>query len=195
MQQIPLTLSLSSSIVVEHLKSNYDHTTGLVWVYLNFTGDARQTLSNILGSLIKQLVQRRSRVPSDVRRSYENYQRGEGRPNTIALVQLLRTEISTYAKNFIIVAGLDEASTTVRNKLLEILESLDVNLFISSRSLTDTVEQFCDAIRVDMLAPSIDLKAFICYELSNRTLVSPLSLDSNFHHTIIEKMEEKSNGS
>ena len=127
---------------------------------------------------------------------YEKYQRGEGRPKTIALVKLLRTEISDYAKNFIIVDGLDEASTTVRNKLLEILDSLNINLFISSHSLTDTVEQLRDAIRVGMLAPSIDLKAFIRYELPNKTVVSRLSLEnSSLHHTIIEMIEEKSNGS
>lgn len=114
----------------------------------------------------------------------------------MALVRLLPMELSIYAKTFFVVDGLDEASTSVRVELLNILRSLDVNLFLSSRPSSDIVVELHEAIRVDMLAPSSDLKAFIRYELSNRTLVSRLSLQhSSYHHEITRKIDEKSNGS
>ena len=194
--RIWLILFLSSSIVVEHLRWNCDHTTGLICVYLDFRGGTHQTLSNILGSLLQQLVWRRPSLSSSVRTLYEDYQRGQGRPDPMAMAQLLRTEVSTYAKTFIVVDGLDEASTTVCTRLLNILHTLDVKLFVSSRPLTDVVVDLHEAIRIDMLAGGSDLKAFIRYELSNSTLVSPLSAtDSSPQHSIIEKIVEKSNGS
>ena len=107
----------------------------------------------------------------------------------------MQTEISTYAKTFIIVDGLDGASTAVRFKLPHILQSLDVNLFISSRSLTDIVVELREAIRVDMLAPSSDMKDCIRDELSRVTLVSRLSANDGSLRAIIDKIEEKSNGS
>ena len=53
-----------------------------------------------------------------------------------------------------------------------------------------------EAIRVDMLAPSSDVKAFIRYELAKNSLSPHISAkDWSRHHAMIDEIEEKSNGS
>lgn len=167
----------------------------VAWVYFSHRNDASQTLQNILGSLLQQLVRRRVNVSQNVRSFYKNYKSQEIRPDSEALVPVITTVVSTFKRTFIIIDALDEAVPNVRTRLLEILRSLPVSLLVTSRSMGEIRSELEGSVIALIPTSSDDLSNFVEAELtSTSTLERLLAKDPKLRDTIISKVIEKSEG-
>ena len=110
----------------------------VLYLYLDYKEKEAQTLVNLKGSLVKQLVQhqefnfRSKALPKMWRAS-----RGEARPQDEELVSVLKEEFRVYSRVFLIIDGWDDASANTREGLDDLLSDLkahNVSVMIISRS-------------------------------------------------------------
>ena len=72
----------SRSIVVHHLQtlSEENDSVATTFVYFNYKEQAEQTVSNLVATLLKQIIQDRRAISADVKSFHERHQRREARP-------------------------------------------------------------------------------------------------------------------
>ena len=115
-------------------------------MYLNHKDSRDQSLPNLVGSLLKQLVQHRApAAPSEgIIKLWEVGRKDDTRPFLEDLVRTLRSELASFKNVYIVVDALDEClKETTRNELLGLLQDLgaeNVSLMVTSRPLDN---KFC----------------------------------------------------
>jgi len=185
----------SRSIVVNHLQTLSEENDSVVttFIYCNYKEQAEQTVSNLVASLLKQIVQGRRAISDDVKSFFERHQRQTSRPTPDQLTNVLISEIRTLSKVFIVVDALDECreDDATRAQLLQVLRSLprQVNLMVTSRNLPSIGRDFEGAKRLHICAKDDDMKAYI----EGRIAFGPRHL-KNLQETIVSKIVENAKG-
>ena len=185
--------SFIRAIVVHHLQTLFkSENIGVTCIYCSYQGQKTQTVTNLIASLLKQLVQD-SRVPSDnVKSLYERHRHRGTHPTLDGVIQALEKEIQTYAKFYIIVDALDECPETkgTRVQLLKALRSLSgsINLMVTSRHLSSIEQQFPEAQRIHIHANDDDMTKYIDNRLDDHPDFAKLRAN------IINKVVDKARG-
>ncbi|EPS42608.1 hypothetical protein H072_3408 [Dactylellina haptotyla CBS 200.50] len=115
---------------------------------LDYKQAAGQEMSDILASLLKQLVSRQSSLPKEVKLLFDKHDRDGTRPSTEFIVGALRSVAALYSRVFIIIDAIDECQTTDRcqqkllNTLFELNASCGVSILTTSRDIKEINDQF-----------------------------------------------------
>jgi hypothetical protein len=156
----------SRSIVINHLQRHFKNPNiAVTCIYCNYKEQAVHTVSNLVSSLLKQLIQDRSAL-SDAMKSFCKYhQDRDVHPTLDDFLEALGSEIEMYSKVFIVVDALDECTEDygTRANLLRALRTLPgtVNLMFTSRDLSSIARQFRGTKRLDIQAHGEDLRKYV----------------------------------
>jgi hypothetical protein len=78
-------------------------------VYFDYVEQKQQTYENLLADLLHQLLRLRDRVTPEVQAIYDNMTAsGKPRPGPDEYINMIKSEIETFTKVFIVVDALDE---------------------------------------------------------------------------------------
>ncbi|KAH0536013.1 hypothetical protein FGG08_007096 [Glutinoglossum americanum] len=165
------------SIVVNHLRRQRPQLEdgegiGVAIIYLKYN-EPDQTLGNLLGSLVKQLVEEQGAVPKSLRELYGRHHARGTSPSLDEVSGILSSLVETYTKVSFIVDALDECSEEVRWGLVEKLRGFKpkVHLMITSRFLDSIEEELEGFERLDIKANRADIELFIDQQiLKNKNL-------------------------
>jgi len=140
-------------------------TVATAFIYCNYEEQAEQTVSILVASLLRQMVQDRHAISDDIKSFHQHHQRRAARPTQDQLTNILISEIQTYSKVFIVVDALDECreDDETRATLLEVFRSLpgQVNLMVTSRDLPSIARGFEGTKRLHIRAKDDDIKIYI----------------------------------
>src|SRR5205085_1151644 len=102
--------TILTSIVVEHLWTEFqnDASIGIAYLYCNFRQQDKQKPTDLLLSLLKQLVQEQPFMPESVRRLHEHHNRQRTWPSLDEISKVLHSVIADYSRTFLIIDALDE---------------------------------------------------------------------------------------
>ena len=116
----------TSSLVVDMLYDNAkEQNMALTCFYFDFAAREEQSLVNMLGSLLKQIIGGLERIPDDVRQAFQEHKKaigGRGLP-VPELVKMLQT-VTSLQPTFICVDGLDECVEGHRPEVLDSLRQI-----------------------------------------------------------------------
>ncbi|KAL2043776.1 hypothetical protein N7G274_003295 [Stereocaulon virgatum] len=118
--------TLLCAIVIKHLTVAFENRDiPILCMYLNYKEQGRQSLDNLVASLLKQLIQRegaefRSQEATRLYQGAEN----EGRPDDNTFFNALCAEIKCHERVVVVIDALDEASSNVAPRLLDMLYRL-----------------------------------------------------------------------
>jgi len=121
-----LTSSDDSSLVVDRL---CDQTNGqniaVSCFYLDFAARKEQCATNVLGSLLKQMVGGMERIPEEISRAFQQQTTtiGGRRPQLTYIVQMIQL-IASSRRTVMCIDGLDECSGVQRARLLDSLKQI-----------------------------------------------------------------------
>ena len=115
-----------SSLVVDRLcdQSRGQNTT-VTCFYLDFAARKEQSVTNILGSLLRQIVGGMEKVPEDITQAFKEQKKvigGRG-PRLPDIVKMLQT-ITSSLRTFVCIDALDECAAPHRVKLLNSLQQM-----------------------------------------------------------------------
>jgi Cdc6-like AAA superfamily ATPase len=161
--------TIMSSIVVDHLNANFGNDTGvgIAYVYCSYQSQ-KQEPEDLLMSLLKQLTEGRPSVPENVKSLYDHHRDKQSRPSFNEIVKTLHSTIQLYSRVFIVIDALDEyhvSNNEGLNRLLSEVFSLQdqtgVNLFATSRSISEITSQFDGCICKEIRAQDSDILRYI----------------------------------
>ena len=121
-----LTSRDGSSLVVDRLCDQAsEQNTAVSCFYLDFAARKEQSATNVLGSLLKQMVDEMERVPEEISRTFQQQKTtiGGRRPELSNIVKMLQL-ITTARQTFMCIDALDECSGAQRVRLLDSLREI-----------------------------------------------------------------------
>jgi len=135
-----LTNSDDSSLVVDRLcDQTSGQNTAVSCFYLDFTARKEQPASDVLGSMLKQIVGGMEKIPEEISRIFQQQRTtiGGRRPQLVNIVKMIQC-ITSSRRIFMCLDALDECAGAERFKLLdslkEILEqSPETRIFMTGR--------------------------------------------------------------
>jgi hypothetical protein len=175
---------LRSKRSVEGAKIN----AGVAVIYLKYN-EPDQTLGNLLGSLLKQLIEEHHTIPKPLHDLYNHHRVRGTSPSPEELSGIISSTIGTYDEVFIVVDALDECSEEVRWGLLEKLRGFQPkgHVMITSRALDSIQEELEEFERQEIRADKADMELFIDQQiLKNRNLQRIVKKSPNMRDDIKE---------
>ncbi|KAJ7440422.1 ankyrin repeat domain-containing protein [Mycena latifolia] len=137
--------------------------TGVACLYLNHKEREVQTPTNLLGSILKQLVVDRS-LPTAAYELYKHHRSRDTRPSLAEMFSLLQAIISPHSKSYIIVDALDEYPEEQCNVLLKHLSMLrgpTISLMVTSRPYVTLDDLFPDVSGLEIKATEDDIRRYV----------------------------------
>ena len=145
-----------------------------MFVYCNYKERDDHTPSNLMASLLQQLVQSlpnpRS-IPAQVRSLYDHHKRRMTRPSINELSGLIRAMVAQFSKVFLILDALDECTEDTRSDLVMEIHRLPSNLFFlcTSRFAPDIEDVFRDAPKIEIRANDADVRKYLEAQLQKES--------------------------
>ena len=171
-----------------------DNGLNVAWLYFDYLAQQEQTVINIMGAILKQLVDRRE-IPEDIR---EAFQEGR-RPLLPDLVRMSRNAIASLSQVFICIDGLDECLPRNLPELLESLrdivrESPTTRIFLTGRPhVEETVQRhFTKAVVIPISPNQNDIKYYVEKRLDRDDQPEAMnrSLRADIVKMILDKMSD-----
>jgi hypothetical protein len=149
----------------------------ITYIYCNYKEQSRQTVPNLVSSLLKQLVQDHDVVYNDVKSRYKDHLDKGVHPMCQQILEGLESASERFSKVFIVVDALDECSKETRAELLIALQRLSstVSLLVTSR---DPAQGIHATRHLDIHANGRDVRRYIEGRLP-RTRFLKIHVDSD----------------
>ena len=194
-------LTASRSAIIDKLEKEVRSSSiALAFMFCNYNEiHGSQTLENLLGSLIREIVQSSKSIPADVLLFYGNCRATESGPGpSIEQCSEILGSIASKLRNvYIVIDALDEYEEPARITLIEELFKLpeNVRILCTSRHPGDIEELFQGACRLEIRASDSDVSKYIQAKISEeRTLKKFCKEDTSLEHAIIESIVKKADG-
>jgi ankyrin repeat protein len=181
--------STMMSIVVDHLQKCFAaHDIVIAYIYCDWQDALAQTPVNLIGSLLKQLVEHHRSMPEPVAECYAKHKNGREPITLEECINLFRELQGRFQRTFVLADALDEfnsrrdsgsSSSLVLESALKALlgdgddKSQSLNMFITSRfdqQMPEKAEKFS---KLTISAAQTDLRSFITSELTKFNFSSP----------------------
>ena len=182
--------------MIDHLYTGYmNDDTAVIYAYCYYKEQSQQSLPNLLGGLLKQLLSLRNAVPPDVKALFGTNERRHHHWTLVEISSLLRVELERYRKAFIIVDALDEYSENPNNcdsSLVELEKLREYsNLMLTSRSVAPYMNAFRGASRVKIAAENRDVRLYLQSQIPGlpKFVEANLDLQELIIQTITEAVE------
>ncbi|KAJ7584525.1 ankyrin repeat-containing domain protein [Mycena floridula] len=161
--------TILSSIIIDHLRSISSPAPAVLYIYCDYTRQSDQTPIQLLGSILKQLVQYHPCISDHLLDLHHSHSSQTTFPDVGELFTALQTEASFHECVYIIVDALDECSEDNQTRELffptnsqGILSLPDhVHLLITSRDIFSIAQEYHDEPKIPIEAHQEDLQTYI----------------------------------
>ena len=176
---------------------------GIACLYTDYKDHNSQTLVNILGSLLHQLLTTTTGpIPGDIITQLQDLKNRRGKLGTKDCIALLKIQLHQLKRAFVCIDAIDELEPKVRRELLTVLKELSTNnmnirLFLTGRQHIESEVQKCFQIAqghaVIISASQQDIEAFIRQQIKDDPYTEE-AMDEGLERDIITVIIEKSQG-
>ena len=193
-----LTSCDDSSLVVDRL---CDQTGGrnaaVSCFYLDFAARKEHSATNVLGSLLKQMVSRMERIPEEISQAFQQQAMNIGglRPQLGNIVRMLQV-ITSLRPTFMVIDALDECSGAQRARLLNSLKQIlerspDTRIFVTGRPhiLAEIEKRLAGHVQSVSISPTRnDITRYLRIKFDEDEM--PDVMDESLEEDILEKIPE-----
>ena len=187
-----------SSLVVDRLcDQSSGENTAVTCFYLDFAARKEQSVANILGSLLRQVVGGMEKVPEEILRVFQKQKmaiggRGPRLPDIVKMLQAITSSLRT----FVCIDALDECAAAHRVKLLNSLQQIlekspRTRIFIIGRPhiRTEIEKRLAGRVISVPVGPSKDdIMEYLRLKLDEDE--TPDAMDESLEADILEKIPE-----
>jgi Cdc6-like AAA superfamily ATPase len=167
--------TIISSIVIDHLHKIFgnDPTVGIAYLYCNFRQRHEQKSSDLIVSLLKQLVEEQPSIPDVVRNLFSRHKPKRTRPSPDEVLSALHCVTALYSRTFIIIDALDECQVSHEGRgkflkeIFDLQAKIGVNVFATSRFIREIENKFDKSIRLEIHARDVDVRKYLDSKMEN----------------------------
>ena len=186
--------------MVDHLQKNFKGIDDVALACVYFNHKEAVTPTDIIGNLLKQLLERNSNISDEARALYSAHEKRQSRPNLKELLQLLRTEANRISTVFMVLDALDEFSDAEKARatiLLDLSQISTVRVMITGRPHMEyTVLSKLDEVSTKLIrASDNDIRKYLDTQIEKSGfLCEKLKADQSLRATVIEGILRKADG-
>ncbi|EGN91697.1 hypothetical protein SERLA73DRAFT_66977, partial [Serpula lacrymans var. lacrymans S7.3] len=184
-----------ASYIINHLEKYKKEDVAVVYAYCRYKDRSRQTVCNLIASLLKQLVQDFPLTFDRIKDEFKRHREQDFHPTLSEVRDTLIKEIKQYSQVFIVVDALDEVSEDddTRSEMMHCLQSLGGSLLVTSRDMSSIKEAFHEALRMDIRAHEDDVRNYITDRIRLWTRLNGL-LSGAFREEVLELLVTEGQG-
>jgi ankyrin repeat domain-containing protein 50 len=189
-------LTTTSAAAIDTLEAECVHSqVGKAFIYCNYAERSEQSIEQLLGSLIQQLL-RQCKIPDHISQFY-NKSSGK-RPDANELASHLQQVIAKFSTVYIVIDALDECEDVnkTRSTLLSHMKSLpsQVRIMFTSRPLGE-VDTLQTAKKFEVMAQAEDIHKYIVAQMAREShLVELCAKDAALERDIVDQISQKAGG-
>jgi len=197
-RRIQLTARNASSLVIDRLCDQAgDGDVAVTGLYCDFLAQQEQTVTNMIGAILKQLVGRGD-IPKEVREAFEKGKREFGGRGLLLaeMMEMLRITLVSLSQVFICIDALDECLPKHLPELLESLrdivrESPMTRIFLTGRPhVVGTIQRyFTKAVVIPVSPNADDIRNYIEMKLDRDD--EPEAMDNDLRADIVKVILDK----
>ena len=188
---------------MDHLKSKFiaQETVGIVCLYFKY-GEKNQTLLNLMGSILQQLVRRRGTLNDKIKAMHDSHTADKIQPSLSMYLSHIQGQMETLQRVYIVADALDECLDDTRFKFLDAMNELPAkaNIFLTSRDDIHVKPRLRrEIVELPIRASDEDLKRYVAGHLLSEK-INPgrlghhLQNQPSLEEDIIRNVTEKANG-
>ncbi|KAI9774757.1 MAG: hypothetical protein M1839_001624 [Geoglossum umbratile] len=192
--------TILTSIIVDYLERSFEREdVAVAYTYCNYKEQENQTVTNLIASLLQQLVRRKRVISDEIVSLYDHHLDRRTRPTLAEWSKLLQSEVRHLSKVFAIIDAFDEhlESNNTKYSFLTEIRKLQptVHLLVTSRHIASIEREFEKAARVEIRASDIDIRRYLEDRIKQEHgLVRHVKTDSALQEAIINTIVEKAKG-
>jgi hypothetical protein len=156
------------STVVEHIRSEiarHSNSETVVFIYFNYTFGNSQSFRNLVGGLIRQLVEQRRLASGTIKSSFQEHSTNSIPVTDREIKSLMSSEIMEFDRIYVILDALDECPEKgdLRFHLLNAIRSLpvDIKLLVTSRKIPSIKKDMIGGRILEIRAAESDLRCYV----------------------------------
>ncbi|KAJ7576447.1 hypothetical protein C8J56DRAFT_1117359 [Mycena floridula] len=163
--------TMLASTAVDHLQNEFSQPgVGIACIFFDYNTSSSQSITDIFGSVIRQLLIDPSLVPESLKSLYTSFKSGKSPPTSLtAMVEALQSQIQLYSHVYLVVDALDECPIDIRDDFNATIRSLTesgyLNVLITSRDISIIAQEFTSEARIDVRAHDEDVLSYITYRI------------------------------
>ncbi|OAL25983.1 hypothetical protein AYO22_04610 [Fonsecaea multimorphosa] len=179
-----------TSAIIEHLKETLKSSdVGIAYIYCEYHKQNQLTTKSLISSILHQLLVPKERIPPGVELEYRSHSRGHTELTLKECVKLLKEEVRSFSRVFIVVDALDEYSNQTGDSydLIDELRNLSpsVSVLVTSRKMLTLENDFTGEAALEVRARDEDIKAYVRQRISRtRRLRSSIRVDPKLQERI-----------
>ena len=163
----------------------------VAWLYYDYLAEKEQTITNMMGAILKRLLSRRE-IPKEIKDAFH-----EGRrPLRADLVRMLKSAMASLAAVYICIDALDECLPKNLPELLESLRDIirgspTTRLFLTGRPHVSGAIQryFVGAVKIPISPNTGDVRNYLHMKLDRDE--DPEAMDDVLRADIVETILDK----
>ncbi|KAI9737017.1 MAG: hypothetical protein M1834_000606 [Cirrosporium novae-zelandiae] len=202
--------SVMTSIVVNNLKSMVSGVDiAIGFIYCDYKDGNNQTTSNLLSSLVKQLVLQCKSIPRVVKECYVKHDNRQSPPSLDESSMMLSFLLEDFRTSFIIIDALDEHLNEQedinmsRKNLIRYLQDLQQHvrgstyckLLLTSREILNIEKQLINYTRVDIHATESDIRSYLNFRISSSKFRFASHMRNEAHRaSIVDRLVQSAQG-
>ncbi|KAJ5892004.1 uncharacterized protein N7473_008232 [Penicillium subrubescens] len=156
--------TIITATIIDDLYTRFrdDTSIAIAYLYCDFRRQHEQKLEHLLANLLKQLAQRLTSIPDDVKTLYKQYKDQPQQPSLDETSKVLNSLSTFYSKVFIVIDALDECQITdgCRTRFLTEIFSLRArqraSICSTSRFILEILEKFKECTSLEIRAGDAD---------------------------------------
>lgn len=198
-----------SSTVIENLLQIFDRdTVSISYIYCDYKDRAKQTTTNLLASLVKQLVLQHEDMPREVIEMYVEHTKRKSSPSLGEYSRLFPSLLNGFRRSFILVDALGEYFTsddeesilevTLLKELLKLQQTRPgCTLFITSRANPVIQERLSGTVHIEISAANADIELYLrsrIYDHSKFRFAGKMRDDNDLADLVVGSLLKKARG-
>ena len=188
-------------MVIDHLSSLYG-VSKVAYIYCDYRDKTNQSLLNILGSILKQLLATTASMPDAMVVALESLQKNGKRLEITNVSQMLSLTISQLGASglFVCIDALDELEPRVHLELLKALQSEfgSVRIFLTGRPhISSDVSRILQLHKEDAIKitpHSTDVREYLSHEIDLDWEINPDDMNEQLKEEIVNEIVTKAQG-
>jgi len=190
-------------MVIDHLLTYYG-VPQVAYLYCDYRDKTNQSLLNILGSILKQLLTATTKTPDAVANVLESLRKEGRRVGVSDVLQMLKITIQHLIMNatgpFLCIDALDELESRVRLELLKAIQSEfgSMRIFLTGRphiaSDVSRMLQLRQEEAIQIIPNPIDVRAYLSHEIDLDWEMNPDDMNERLKEEIVDAIVTKAQG-
>ncbi|KAJ5368785.1 uncharacterized protein N7496_008545 [Penicillium cataractarum] len=161
--------TILTSIAIDSLLQSAGNAgdIGVAYIYCNFRRRDEQCVESLLSSLLRQLAEMRSSLPTEVRMLYSKHSTKRTVPSIEEILATLAAVVMDYSRVFIFIDALDEGPNsegglkTLLSETFKLQVKYGANIFATSRDSTEIEKHFGKKKPFPIYAPVHDIATYL----------------------------------